>query len=91
MGLNSLFHISDLNFDEIASDVNFDTRGPFDVYIGNRELMSKQNIMIPHDVDQMLREQEEKGKTGVFVAVNGEIFNSFVHFRWLAKVLVMVH
>lgn len=73
----SLFLVSDLNFDEIASDINFDTRGPFDVYIGNRELMNKQTIIIPHDVDQMLKEQEEKGKTGVFVAVNGEIFSCF--------------
>ena len=80
-----MFPISDLNFDEIASDVNFDTRGPFDVYIGNRELMNKQTIIIPHDVDQMLREQEEKGKTGVFVTVNGEIFSCFSNSKSLLK------
>ena len=63
---------SDLNAYEIARDLNFDTKGPFDVFIGNRELMKKQNIDIPRDADQMVSEHETKGETGIFVAVNGK-------------------
>ncbi|XP_065058304.1 copper-transporting ATPase 1-like isoform X1 [Rhopilema esculentum] len=65
--------LTDLNVDDINENSELNTKGPFDVYIGNRELMKKQNIEIAPDADQQIRELEEKGKTGVFVAVNGEL------------------
>ena len=64
---------SDLNTYEIARDLNFDTKGPFDVFIGNRELMKKQKIDIPGDADQVVCEHEIKGETGIFVAINGKV------------------
>ena len=61
----------DLDMEDISSDVEFDTQGPFNVYIGNRELMLKHSIEIPDDADQLLTEHEEKGRTGIFIAING--------------------
>ena len=67
-----LFMHSDLDTYEIARDLEFDTKGPFDLFIGNRELMKKQKIDIPYDADQIAGERESKGETGIFVAVNGK-------------------
>ena len=75
VGVRFVLCFSDLNVDDINENLELNTKGPFDVYIGNRELMKKQNIEIAPDADQQVRELEEKGKTGVFVAVNGN--NSF--------------
>lgn len=66
----------DYDVAEIARDVNFNTKGPFDVFIGNRELMKKQNIEIPNDAEEITREHETRGETGVFVAINGKIISS---------------
>jgi len=70
-GMNRL--ITDLNAYEIARDLNFDTKGPFDVLIGNRELMKKQKVDIPDDADRVVCEHEIKGETGIFVAINGNL------------------
>ena len=67
--------------------MDFDTKGPFDVYIGNRELMNKQKIEIPSDADQVVRDHEVKGETGVFVAINGKIIVLFLNVLGLRRSL----
>ncbi len=69
----TLFIFQDLDVSDISNDVDFNTKGPFDVYIGNRELMLKHNVDVSVDAEKVLQEHEEKGRTGVYVSVNGEI------------------
>ena len=43
------------------------------VMIGNKKWMSLNNISVDEEVEQYIKEFEEKGNTVVFVAVDGKL------------------
>ncbi|MBN1195208.1 MAG: heavy metal translocating P-type ATPase [Methanomicrobiaceae archaeon] len=43
------------------------------VLIGNRMLMSEQEVLLPVSLEQVIKQREKEGKTAVLVALSGEI------------------
>ena len=79
------FHHSSYFITAIKTNVTlkYNPDGPFDIIIGNRELMDRHGITVTEVVDQSIREHEEKGRTGVLVAVNGRnILEDTINLVW---------